>query len=43
MNMLVYFAVDDMQISEGLQLVVGHMIIRCLYRGWDGAQSFGVG
>lgn len=28
----VHFAVDDMQISEDLQLIVGHMIMQWLYR-----------
>lgn len=28
----IHFAVDDMQISEDLQLVVGHMIMQWLYR-----------
>ena len=28
----IHFAIDDMQISEDLQLVVGHMIMQWLYR-----------
>jgi D-sedoheptulose 7-phosphate isomerase len=27
----IHFAVDDMQISEDLQLVVGHMLMQWLY------------
>lgn len=28
----IHFAIDDMQISEDLQMVVGHMLMQCLYR-----------
>ena len=31
-DVAVHFAVDDMQIAEDLQLVVGHMIMQWLYR-----------
>jgi len=29
----IHFPVDDMQLSEDLQLVVGHMIMQWLYQG----------
>ena len=35
----IHFAVDDMQISEDLQLVVGHMLIQWLYANRPKAQS----
>lgn len=28
----IHFPIDDMQISEDMQLVVGHMIMQCLYQ-----------
>jgi D-sedoheptulose 7-phosphate isomerase len=28
----IHFAVDDMQLAEDLQLVVGHMIMQWLYK-----------
>jgi D-sedoheptulose 7-phosphate isomerase len=28
----IHFAVDDMQISEDLQMIVGHMLMQWLYR-----------
>jgi D-sedoheptulose 7-phosphate isomerase len=35
----IHFAVDDMQISEDLQLVVGHMLMQWLYANRPQAQS----
>jgi D-sedoheptulose 7-phosphate isomerase len=35
----VHFAVDDMQISEDMQLVVGHMIMQWLYRNQPGGEK----
>ena len=32
----IHFAVDDMQISEDMQLVVGHMVMQWLYRNQPG-------
>ena len=29
-DVAIHFAVDDMQISEDMQLVVGHMVMHCL-------------
>ena len=37
----IHFPVDDMQISEDLQLLVGHMIMQYLYRYRDQAGSTG--
>ena len=31
-DVAIHFAVDDMQISEDMQLVVGHMIMQWLYQ-----------
>ena len=33
----IHFAVDDMQISEDMQLVVGHMLMQWLYANRPGA------
>jgi len=39
----IHFAVDDMQISEDLQLVVGHMVMQYLYGRRDEVQPRGAG
>jgi D-sedoheptulose 7-phosphate isomerase len=31
-DVAIHFAVEDMQISEDLQLVVGHMVMQWLYQ-----------
>lgn len=36
---VIHFAVDDMQIAEDLQLVVGHMIMQWLYRNPPATQE----
>ena len=35
----IHFAVDDMQISEDLQMVVGHMLMQWLYKRKDDATA----
>jgi D-sedoheptulose 7-phosphate isomerase len=37
-DVAIHFAVDDMQISEDLQLVVGHMITQWLYQNQPGKE-----
>jgi D-sedoheptulose 7-phosphate isomerase len=32
----IHFAVDDMQIAEDMQLIVGHMIMQWLYKNRPG-------
>ncbi len=39
----IYFAVDDMQILEDLQLVVGHMVVQYLYQRRNALQPGGAG
>ena len=35
----IHFAVDDMQISEDMQMVVGHMLMQWLYKRRDDVHS----
>ena len=37
----IHFPMDDMQIAEDLQLVVGHMVMQYLYRHREEAQPGG--
>lgn len=38
-DVAIHYAVDDMQIAEDMQLVVGHMIMQWLYRNPPGANG----
>jgi D-sedoheptulose 7-phosphate isomerase len=40
-DVAIHFAVDDMQISEDLQLVVGHMVMQWLYQHRNGMGQVG--
>lgn len=35
----IHFAVDDMQISEDMQCIVGHMVVQYLYRNRDWSEA----